>query len=99
MTPLQRLIEHARRQQHKQKRGIPSKQPELPLFDSGRPELGAEVSAMFGQRLDVAGWIDGHTAMRVSRERTSVEWASEEEALEQWRRTTMEDWGFGRYFD
>jgi hypothetical protein len=127
------LIEKCRRQQHKQKLGIPNKQPELPLFDSGHH--GEEISQMFGSDdLTIAdieeeeAWQE-HTRERrrqlaprsatitywqgIPRELTTVyydvsdfmmtlrlaasaPWASEEEALEEWRSRTVEDWGFAR---
>lgn len=77
MTPLQRLIEHARRQQHKQKRGIPSRQLDLPVD---------ELMTVYESQSDF---------MRTLRAASSeILWASEREALEEWRSRTLDHWGY-----
>lgn len=83
-------------QEHTRKR---MSQPTLPLFDSGDPSLGDEISETFGGRL-MAIYEEQSDFMRtLAQASADVLWASAEEAMDEWRSRTLEDWGFARWIE
>lgn len=94
-TPLQKLIERCRRQQQ-QKPG------QLEMLSEREEQLMAVNHDMTHFMLDVRNVDRTEITEREGYTRDEWErmaWATEEEALEEWRSRTLEDWGFGRWYD
>lgn len=109
MTPLQRLVERCRRKQDERDRELGFTE-----WGSDADPLSLDHDFMEGERmypLGVESWqgiprelttiyhdvSDFIMTLRASA--SEVPWASAEEALEEWRSRTLEDWGFSCWHD